>query len=179
MCRKNKKWQPPRAIGPIEDCLKEFEEIINKETGRRKHLKGSYLANLQQKGLNYLINNKQCVRLIEDKNKGPCIANRNDCIAAILKQHFQNHNVCERMSEEQAQEFMNEATRMLHKSITKFSKDKKKKAICYAISKQEANHIVRSATLDTITLVACGMSNSHKGKRNPPLYAPVVAVVNT
>ena len=53
---------------------------------------------------------------------------------------------------------------LLHKSITKCSKDKKKKAIGYETPKQEENHIVRHATLDTTTPVACGMPKSHEAK---------------
>ena len=44
--------------------------------------------------------------MIADKNTCLCIANRIDRIATIIKQHFGNHNICERMSKEQAQEFM-------------------------------------------------------------------------
>ena len=68
LCRKNDKWQLPRAIGPIEGCLRPFEDKINQETRKRKHLEGSNLTESQQNGLNYLINNKQHAELIVDKN---------------------------------------------------------------------------------------------------------------
>ena len=64
---------------------------------------------LQKKGLNYLINNKKHVVFIADKNIGPCIVNRNDYISAMVKKHFGNKNIYERISEEQAKKFMDEA----------------------------------------------------------------------
>ena len=93
--RRNEKWLSPRSIDPIEDCLKEFEENISKENRKRKNLKGSNLTKLQQNTLNVLKNKKQHVALIADKSIAPCIANRNDHIAAMTKQHFRNYNIHE------------------------------------------------------------------------------------
>ena len=95
---------------------KRIRENINKETRKRKHLKGSNLATLQQNGLNYLKNNKQHVALIEDKNIGPCIDNRNDCIAAMMKQHCGNLTFYERASKEQEQKFIEEAIKLFIRS---------------------------------------------------------------
>ena len=39
LCKKNDKWQPPKAVGLIEDFLKEFETSMNLETSKRAHLK--------------------------------------------------------------------------------------------------------------------------------------------
>ena len=30
--RKNEKWESPKAIGPLEDCLKKFETSVHQET---------------------------------------------------------------------------------------------------------------------------------------------------
>ena len=65
--------------------------------------------------------------LIAGKKTGPCIANRDDCIASMIKQHFGNNNVYERKSKEQVQEFIDEAIRIFFRSMTKNSKDKKKR----------------------------------------------------
>ena len=54
LCRKNEKWQPPKAIGTIEDCFKKFEETMNLETSKRVHLKNSNLTKIKHNGLNYL-----------------------------------------------------------------------------------------------------------------------------
>ena len=48
--RKNEKWQPPRATGPIESCLSAFEDNMIQEARNRKHLKGSKLSALQKMG---------------------------------------------------------------------------------------------------------------------------------
>ena len=48
--RRNENWLPPRAIGPIEDGLKELEENIRKETRKMKHLICSNLTTLQKTG---------------------------------------------------------------------------------------------------------------------------------
>ena len=81
MHRRNEKWLPPRAIGPIEDYLKEFEKNTSKETIKIKYLKGSNLTTLKQNRLNYLRNNKNHVAMIADKCIAPCIANRNAHVA--------------------------------------------------------------------------------------------------
>ena len=44
-----KKSLPPRDIGPMQDCPKELEENITKETRKKKHLIGSNLIILLQK----------------------------------------------------------------------------------------------------------------------------------
>ena len=38
--RNNEKWQITRATGPIEGCLKAFEDKIIQERRKRKNLKG-------------------------------------------------------------------------------------------------------------------------------------------
>ena len=68
--------------------------------------------------------------LIEDKNIGPCIANRNDYIAAMINQHFGNTNMQERNSKEQAQEFMDEVIRIIFKTVKIDSKNKKREENC-------------------------------------------------
>ena len=37
--RKNEKWKLPKAIVPIEDCLKEFDKSMHLDTGKRATLK--------------------------------------------------------------------------------------------------------------------------------------------
>ena len=48
LCRKNKEWQPLKAIGPIEDCLKKFEETMHLETSKRVHLKLQFNQTIAQ-----------------------------------------------------------------------------------------------------------------------------------
>ena len=64
---------------------------------------------------------------MEDKNIGPCVANRKECKAEMINQHFENVNVHDRISKEQAQELMNEAIIIFFKTIICTSKKNKSK----------------------------------------------------
>ena len=96
-CIKNKKWELPKAIEPLEDCLKKYENSGYLETSKWTHLKSSNLTKLQHNCFNFLRNNKQYVIMISDKNTGSCVANRNECIATMINQHFCNTHVYERI----------------------------------------------------------------------------------
>ena len=80
----NEKRQLPKATCPIEYFLKKFETSMYLETSKITHLKISNLIKLQHYGLDFLRNNKQCAIMIADKNIGPCVANENEHIAAII-----------------------------------------------------------------------------------------------
>ena len=60
------------------------------------------------------------------QNIFPCLVNRDEHIATITSQNFNNTNVCKMTSREQAQEFMNKAIRMFSRPLTKIPKNKKK-----------------------------------------------------
>ena len=89
-CRSNEKWKLSKATGSIEYFLKKFETSAYLETNIRTHLKSSNLKKLQHNGLSFLRNNKQHVVLVVDENTGLCAANRNECTASMINQHFGN-----------------------------------------------------------------------------------------
>ena len=55
--------------------------------------------------------------LIAEKNIGPCMVNRKDCVSAMIQKHFGNKNIYERISDEQAKKFMDKAIKTFFNSI--------------------------------------------------------------
>ena len=49
----------------------------------------------------------------------------------------------------------------------------------HATLRLEAEHMIRSLSLDTRISAACGMPKTHKGKLNLPPFRPVVAVAGS
>ena len=97
----------------------------------------------------------------------------------MTKQHFGNETVYERISKEQARQFMEESIKIFFRLITKISKDKNKKRISYSNPKLEVHCMRRSMDLNVRTPMACGITKLHKGKGNLLPCRPVVAVVGS
>ena len=117
--------------------------------------------------------------LIVDKNIGPCMSNRSDCISVMTKQYFGNKNVY-KINLQRTSTIVHEISHQtLFRSITKISEDKNKKRISYSTPILDVDHMRRSIDLDARIPISCGMLKFHKGKGNPPPFKPVVVVVGS
>jgi len=107
---KNKTLEMRLSNSTIEGGIRKFKAKMRSlfDANKRKP-KGTNITKLQENTLHYFQNHQEFTVLLADKNLGPCVMNREDCINQCVLQHLSNSECYERTSKEVAEMHLKES----------------------------------------------------------------------